>query len=67
MPHTVKRQYTELTVNTLIWEYTLEYKAPDDDAGNTGQIVIRTVTVMPFEIRSLNMKSFIVYPLSERI
>ena len=38
--------------------YQIEYKAPDDDAGNTGQIVIRTVTVMPkpFEfIRSLGV------------
>ena len=35
-------------VNTLIsGTYQIEYKAPDDDAGNTGQIVIRTVTVMP--------------------
>ena len=47
------------TVNTLIsGTYPREYKAPDDDAGNTGQIVIRTVTVMPkpFEfIRSLGV------------
>ena len=50
---------TGTTVNTLIsGTYPLEYKAPDDDAGNTGQIVIRTVTVMPkpFEfIRSLGV------------
>ena len=47
------------TVDTLTsGTYPLEYKAPDDDAGNTGQIVIRTVTVMPkpFEfIRSLGV------------
>ena len=47
------------TVDTLtLGTYPLEYKAPDDDAGNTGQIVIRTVTVMPkpFEfIRSLGV------------
>ena len=54
-----KTIYGTGTVNTLIsGTYPLEYKAPDDDAGNTGQIVIRTVTVMPkpFEfIRSLGV------------
>ena len=43
-----KTVYGTGTVNTLIsGTYPREYKAPDDDAGNTGQIVIRTVTVMP--------------------
>ena len=54
-----KTVYGTGTVNTLIsGTYPREYKAPDDDAGNTGQIVIRTVTVMPkpFEfIRSLGV------------
>ena len=51
VPSTIQEEYANFTV-------TLENKAPDDDAGNTGQIVIRTVTVMPkpFEfIRSLGV------------
>ena len=36
------------TVNSSMpGTYTLVYKAPDDAAGNTGQMVNRTVTVLP--------------------